>query len=71
MAIGFPPIPTFPNAFDTDNTLFVVHNTSEAALSSDNHPWAEEGQIMALPIYQVSYFITTPFKKMEMARSSN
>jgi hypothetical protein len=46
MAIGFPPIPTFPNAFDTDNTLFVVHNTSEAALSSDNHPWAEEVEIV-------------------------
>jgi PKD repeat protein len=46
MAVGFPPIPVFPNAFDTDQTLFVVHNTSEAALATDNPPWSQDVDIV-------------------------
>lgn len=42
MAIGYPPQPVFPNGIDSDYTLFLVYNTSEAVIVEDNEPWAEE-----------------------------
>ncbi|RDJ35640.1 MAG: hypothetical protein DWQ19_12545 [Crenarchaeota archaeon] len=38
----FPPSPLFPTAIDSDRTLFLVYNTSEAQLASDNLPWSQE-----------------------------
>ena len=45
MSIGFPPVPLYPKALDSDYTLFLVYNTSEAALASNNEAWAEEVEI--------------------------
>jgi len=42
----FPPVPTYPEAIDTDHTLFLVYNTTETKLTSDNAPWAQEIDIM-------------------------
>ena len=45
MAIGFPPQPTYPLKIDSDRTLFLVFNTSEAQIISNNSAWAEEIEI--------------------------
>lgn len=42
MAVGYPPQPVYPNGIDSDYTLFLVYNTTEADLVEDNEPWAEE-----------------------------
>jgi hypothetical protein len=42
----FPPIPVYPKAIDSDYTLFLVHNTIETRLCSDNAPWAQEIDII-------------------------
>lgn len=38
----FPPITVFPLAIDSNETLLLVYNTSESAITADNEPWAEE-----------------------------
>jgi hypothetical protein len=38
----FPPSPIFPLAIDSERTLFLVYNTTEARITSDNQPWADE-----------------------------
>ena len=45
MAIGFPPQPTYPLKIDSDRTLFLVFNTSEAQSTGNNSAWAEEIEI--------------------------
>ena len=40
--MAFPPIPVYPLAIDSDRTLFLVYNTSEAQLTVDNLPWSQE-----------------------------
>jgi len=40
--MSFPPIPVYPLAIDSDETLFLVYNTSEARLTSNNLPWSQE-----------------------------
>jgi hypothetical protein len=42
MAIGFPPSINYPLKLDTNRTLFLVYNTSEAKLSTNNPAWSEE-----------------------------
>ena len=42
---GFPPIPVFPLALDSDTTLYLVYNTAEAQTTSDNTAWADEIEI--------------------------
>jgi len=42
----FPPEPAFPEGIDSDQTLFLVHNTTESKLRTDNEPWASEINIV-------------------------
>lgn len=44
--MAFPPKPLFPNGIDTDKTLFLVYNTSEARLASDNNAWSQDVEIV-------------------------
>ena len=37
-----PPKPLFPDAIDTDYTLFLVYNTTETKLYKENSPWSRE-----------------------------
>ena len=39
--VAFPPEPVYPNAIDSDYTLFLVHNTAESKLCGDNEAWAD------------------------------
>jgi PKD repeat protein len=43
---GFPPLPTFPNKIDTDKTLYLVYNTSEAIITTDLNAWFDEIDIV-------------------------
>ena len=52
MAIGYPPVPVFPLAIDSDYTLFLVYNTSEAKLTSDNSAWSDEVDVEPSAIEQ-------------------
>ena len=45
MAIGFPPKPRYPLGLDSDRTLFLVFNTSEAKITSNNLAWSEDIEI--------------------------
>jgi hypothetical protein len=49
MAHGFPPQPVYPKSLDSDYTLFMVYNTSEAVLVSDNDAWSDEIIIKPVP----------------------
>ena len=40
-----PPNPLYPSKYDSDETLFLVFNTSEAILVGDNAPWSDEIEI--------------------------
>jgi len=40
-----PPNPLYPAKYDSDHTLFLVFNTSEALLAKDNSPWSDEIEI--------------------------
>jgi hypothetical protein len=44
--MAFPPVPLYPEAIDTDYTLFLVYNTSEARLAENNAPWSQEVDIV-------------------------
>ena len=42
----FPPEPAFPEGIDSDQTLFLVYNTTESKLRTENQPWASEIDIV-------------------------
>jgi hypothetical protein len=44
--MAFPPTPVYPKGYDDDYTLYLVYNTTETKLASDNSPWAQEIQIV-------------------------
>jgi hypothetical protein len=44
-----PPSPLYPKRYDSDETLFLVYNTSESILSEDCPAWSEE--INVLPVF--------------------
>jgi hypothetical protein len=45
----FPPAPVYPKNYDSDETLYLVYNTSETVSSEVNLPWSDE-----IPIVPVS-----------------
>jgi hypothetical protein len=44
--MAFPPIPVYPQGYDSDYTLYLVYNTTETKLAADNAPWAQEIEIV-------------------------
>ena len=51
----FPPVPVFPEAIDSDYTLFLVHNTTETVTTAENAPWSQE--IPIVPVEANDYEI--------------
>ncbi len=49
MAVAFPPLPVYPDAIDSDETLFLVFNTTETVITADNAPWSDEIEIKPQP----------------------
>lgn len=46
--MAFPPIPVYPEAIDTNQTLYLVYNTTESRLSADNQAWSQEIDIISV-----------------------
>lgn len=44
--MAFPPVPVYPDAFDSNYTLYAVHNTTETKLREDNSAWSQEIDII-------------------------
>jgi len=44
-----PPNILYPKKYDSDETLFLVYNTSESILVKNNHPWSETIEIKPSP----------------------
>lgn len=42
----FPPVPIFPKGIDNNYTLFLVHNTTETKICTENSAWADEIEII-------------------------
>ncbi len=65
MAIGFPPLPVFPNAIDNDYTLFLVHNTSEALLTANNQAWSSEVAVQPVAVGETEIWSNNGFATLE------
>ena len=65
MAVGFPPQPVYPAGIDSDYTLFLVYNTTEAALTEDNDPWSEEVSIQPRDKTQPEIWADNGFANIE------
>jgi hypothetical protein len=44
--MAFIPVPRYPQAIDSDYTLYLVHNTTEAQIAVDNSAWSQEIEIV-------------------------
>lgn len=65
MAYGFPPQPVYPQALDTDYTLFLVNNTTESVLVEDNEPWSDEIAITPVPAGSAEVWANNGFCTLE------
>ena len=59
----FPPSPVYPKNYDSDETLFLVHNTAETLTSAENLPWAEEVDIVPVAADAIEK-LNVPIKKV-------
>ena len=58
-----PPNPLYPKRYDSDETLFLVYNTSESILSKDNPAWSEE--IDLEPIFPFEVWADSGFANLD------
>lgn len=65
MAPVFPPIPVYPNAIDSDRTLFLVYNTTETHLAENNAAFAEEIHIIPVKPHEDEIWPDNGFANME------
>ncbi len=65
MAVGFPPDPVYPFGIDTDETLYLVYNTTEAPLAADNQPWADEVVIVPVAADQAEIWADNGFANLD------
>ncbi|MBM3206938.1 MAG: hypothetical protein FJZ43_04940, partial [Candidatus Staskawiczbacteria bacterium] len=65
MANNFPPIPIYPQNYDSDYTLFLVYNTSETITTDDNLPWSEEISIKAVASDKAEIWADNGFANIE------
>ena len=61
----FPPVPVYPKDYDTDYTLFVVYNTTETRLCSDNDPWSQEIEIIPVEMGQNDIWAVNGFANID------
>jgi hypothetical protein len=65
LAVGFPPEPLYPFGIDSDYTLYLVRNTTEAPLAADNQPFAEEIQVVPVGAHQAEVWPDNGFATVE------
>lgn len=63
--MAFPPIPVYPKDYDSDYTLYVVYNTTEARLAADNAPWSQEVDIVAVTPDKPEIWASNGFANIE------
>lgn len=63
--MAFPPIPIYPKDYDNDYTLYVVYNTTEARLASDNPPWSQEIDVVAVDANKPEIWANNGFANIE------
>lgn len=61
MPTGFPPQPVYPHGIDSDYTLYLVYNTSEANLAANNEPWAAEVPVIPRKLGQTEIWSDNGF----------
>ena len=61
----FPPEPAFPEGIDSDQTLFLVHNTTESKLRTDNEPWSSEIEIVPVKSTEAQIWADNGFGTIE------
>lgn len=63
--MAFPPVPVYPDAIDSDFTLFLVYNTTETKISADNAPWAQEIEIVPVDAEKPEIWASNGFANIE------
>lgn len=63
--MNFPPTPTYPEAIDSDKTLFLVYNTTETKLIKDNAPWAQEIDILPVGSTELEIWADNGFANLD------
>ena len=61
----FPPLPVYPKNYDSDETLFLVHNTAETLTSAENLPWAEEVDIVPVAADAIEQWSSNGFANID------
>lgn len=61
----FPPEPAFPEGIDSDQTLFLVYNTTESRLNEDNQPWSSEIDIIPVKDTEAEIWADNGFGTIE------
>jgi hypothetical protein len=61
MPSGFPPKPVYPLAIDSNETLYLVYNTTETTLAADNIAWSDEIDIIAQDVNSPEIWATNGF----------
>lgn len=63
--MAFPPISLYPEALDSDYTLFLVHNTTESQLCRDNSAWSDEIEIVPVASDKLEIWADNGFGNIE------
>lgn len=63
--MAFPPVPVYPASIDSDYTLYLVYNTTEARLTADNAPWSQEVSIMPVDVDQPEIWADNGFANID------
>jgi len=61
----FPPTPVYPKNYDSEQTLFLVYNTSETLTSGENLPWAQEIDIVPVAAELQEQWSTNGFANID------
>ena len=65
MPYYFPPTPVYPSDYDSDETLFVVYNTSETVTTAENLPWSDEISIKPVAADKDEIWATNGFANID------
>jgi hypothetical protein len=63
--MAFPPVPVYPDAIDSDYTLYVVHNTTETKLRADSPSWSQEIEIVPVTSDKADIWADNGFANIE------
>lgn len=65
LLMAFPPTPVYPKALDSDYTLYLVYNTTETKIRSDNSPWSQEIDIIPVAADKAELWSSNGFANLD------